>query len=145
MVPTRFAIAVVTAVIILAGCKYDSQPRTPLSATPVPVLTVTPAQPRLPHTLSGVVFEATASGRAAVEGVEVYCDNCGSPDGHTLVYTGGDGRYSFAWAYDGGIPLQIKKDGYSVAGASQTFPDGRGVRVAQVNGDTTFDIEIVRR
>ena len=35
------------------------------------------------QTLSGTGVEVTASGRAVIAGVSVYCDSCGSPYGHT--------------------------------------------------------------
>ena len=91
------------------------------------------------------MFETTAAGRVAVAGVEVYCDGCGSPNGHTFAYTATDGSYSFAWTYDGVVPLLVRKDGYSVLGALRIFPDGTGVRNALVIGDTQFDIELSRR
>ena len=118
---------------------------TPVSATPIPPPISAPAPAATPNTLRGIVFESTAAGRVAVAGVEVYCDGCGSPDGHTFVYTATDGTYSFSWTYDGVVPLLVRKDGYSVLGASRSFPDGTGVRNALVIGDTQFDIELARR
>ena len=37
------------------------------------------------YVLSGVVFEITEAGRIPIDGVELYCDSCGSPDRHTFV------------------------------------------------------------
>ena len=118
---------------------------TPVSATPIPPPVSAPAAVSSPNTLRGIVFESTAAGRVAVAGVEVYCDGCGSPTGHTFAYTDTTGGYSFSWAFDGVVPLLVRKDGYSVVGASGTFPDGTGVRNATVRGDTQFDIELARR
>ena len=147
MVPTRFpGIAVVTAVIVLAGCSPGKgMPRTPLSATPVPVPVAAPTPPPVAYTLSGVVFESTAAGRVAVEGVHVYCDACGSPVGHTSVFTTGDGSYSFGWAYNSTLPLLVQKDGYTVVGATEVLSNGMSRRLVTVSGDTRFDIELVRR
>src|SRR5205823_3758315 len=64
------------------------------------------------YTLSGVVFERTPTGTAPIEGVEVYCDGCGSPSGHTSAYTAADGIYSFAYTFSGTNPLLIRKAGY---------------------------------
>ena len=95
---------------------------------------------RMPSfTLSGTVFEVTAQGRIPVEGVSVYCDGCGSPEGHTFSNTDAAGSYSFAWSLNGVTPLYVKKAGYQVPGAA----DGRVV--ANVSGDTRLDIELVRQ
>ena len=88
---------------------------------------------RLPYTLSGVVFEMTATGPARVEGVDIYCDACGQ-FGHTWLTTDGNGFYSFSGVYNGLTPLLVRKEGY-VAGR----------RDATVSGDTRFDIQIVRQ
>jgi hypothetical protein len=95
---------------------------------------------RLPtFTLSGMVYEITAAGRIPVREVEVYCDSCGSPDGHTFATTDDDGAYRFEWAMNGATPLYVTKTGYRVSG-------GNGAQiVAAVNGDTRFDIELVRQ
>ena len=118
---------------------------TPVSATPTPPPVSSPAPRSTPNTLSGIVYESTGAGPVAIAGVEVYCDGCGSPEGHTFANTGSDGRYSFSWTYDGLVPLLVRKDGYSVVSSSHTFPDGTGTRVATVNGDTQFDIQLSRR
>jgi hypothetical protein len=127
------------------SCSNSDTFSTPVSATPIPPPVSAPAPVPTPNTLRGIVFESTAAGRVAVAGVQVYCDSCGSPDGHTFAYTETDGSYSFSWAFDGVVPLLVKKDGYSVLAASSTFPDGTGVRLATVRGDTQFDIELARR
>ena len=43
------------------------------------------------YVLSGVVVEITDAGRVPLEGVELYCDSCGRPDGHAYVYTNAEG------------------------------------------------------
>jgi len=94
------------------------------------------------YTLSGMVFETTAAGQTPVEGVEIYCDSCGSPDGHTFVYTDATGFYSLSWTMNGSHSLLIRKTGFEVVG-----PNGepRGTIHATVRGDTRLDIELVRR
>ena len=72
------------------------------------------------YTLSGVVFEVTPEGRTPIEGVEVYCDGCGSPVGHTFAVTGVDGVYSFGWTYNGANPLFVTKAGYAIADPTGT-------------------------
>jgi hypothetical protein len=95
------------------------------------------------YSLSGVVFEMTSAGVAPVEGVEVYCDSCGEY-GHTFAYTDANGFYNQAEAHAGITALLIYKNGYDVVGATTT-PGGFGMREAMVNGDTRFDIQVVRR
>lgn len=74
--------------------------------------------------------------------MELYCDSCGSPNGHTFTSSDAEGRYSFAWSLNGVHPLLVSKDGYALAGAAGAF----NTRIsATVNGDTKFDIELVRR
>ena len=94
------------------------------------------------YTLSGIAFEVTAGGQSPLEGVEVYCDGCGSPVGHTFAYTDKDGFYSFSWAFNGATPLLVRKAGYDVLDTVGSFP---GQVVATVKGDTRFDIKLVRR
>ena len=96
-------------------------------------------------TLSGVVFEATPEGNVPIEGVEVYCDSCGSPVGHTFANTDADGFYSFAWAANGVHPLFVTKDGYTLFDPTGRLQDRLGRISATVNGDTRFNIQLVRR
>jgi hypothetical protein len=100
--------------------------------------------PQLTYTLSGVVSEVTAAGNVAAEGVELYCDSCGSPDGHTFTSSDANGFYSFAWARNGVHPLLVWKEGFVVVGPSGAVSDGRAVN-ATVAGDTRLDIQIARR
>jgi hypothetical protein len=135
------AAAMVLATLVL-GCSDGSNPvtptppQTPAAPTPLPSETL--------YTLSGVVFEATRNGNQPREGVQVYCDSCGSPVGHTSVDTDSNGAYVFTHAKNGRTPLIITKAGYRVVDPSEVYSDGGGVKVAIVNGDTRFDIEIIR-
>ena len=96
------------------------------------------------YSLSGVVSEATATGLVPVEGVEVYCDSCGEY-GHTWVSTDANGLYIHPEAHEGHTPLYVRKAGYVVVDALFSLPDGSGRRDAMVNGNTRFDIQVVRR
>ena len=97
------------------------------------------------YVLSGVVFETTETGQVPVQGVEIYCDSCGSPDGHTFVYTDPDGFYSLSWAIDGVHPLFVTKAGYGIFDPTGKLLDGLGRISATVKGDTRFDVRLVRR
>ena len=94
------------------------------------------------QTLSGVVFETLGAERVPIAGVSVYCDSCGGPFGHTYTDTDAAGAFSFGWANNGPTPLIVRKDGYrlTTVGGPTT-----GWIVAPVNGDTRFDIELVRQ
>ena len=96
------------------------------------------------YVLSGLVFEVTATGRLPIEGVSVYCDSCGDLFGHTYAYTDANGLYRFAWTANGATPLIVGKNGYALAGNPPAGPV-EGWIVVSVNGDTRFDIELVRR
>lgn len=91
--------------------------------------------------LSGMVYENTPDGRVPLDGVVLYCDGCGSPVGHTFVTTDANGLYRFEWTLNGKNWIQFhSKDGYRYAGPLEQL----GIPVI-VNGDTRFDIELVKR
>ena len=130
----------------VSGCEVS---RLPTSPSPLPAAAVAPATvlgsaPGLTatYTLSGVVFEKTPTGRVPVSDVEVYCDSCGSPEGHTFASTDAEGFYTFSWASYGAHKLLVRKAGYAVADPIYTLPDGTGVIEAAVNGDTRLDIQL---
>ena len=100
--------------------------------------------PKPTFVLAGVVFEVTSGGSVPVEGASVYCDSCGD-GGHSWLKTDGQGRYAFPAVYNGTTPIIITKAGYSVVAPSRTLQDGSGMKDVLVNGDTRFDIELVRR
>ena len=93
------------------------------------------------YTLSGLVYELTETGQVPIEGVEVYCDSCGSPDGHTFVYTDADGFYSLPWTFSGVHSLIVKKVGYEILGPLHAI----GQISATVHGDTRLDIQLARQ
>lgn len=95
-----------------------------------------------PYTLTGLVFEETATGRAPIADVEIYCDSCGSPNGHTVVYTDANGLYSLAWTYNGANPLFVTKANYEIADPKLKDEFGRVTPI--VRGDTRFDVQLAR-
>ena len=94
------------------------------------------------YTLSGVVFEVTEAGQVPIAGVSIYCDSCGSPDGHTFVDTDANGSYSLSWTANGVHTLFVEKAGYELPD-----PAGRshGSIDVTVRGDTRRDIQLTRR
>ena len=130
-----------SAVVCISACHDNGRsfrPTAPSSLTPAS------PSPAARYTLSGVVFEVTAAGRTPIEGVSVYCDLCGGPQGHMFADTDVNGFYSLPGTANGYVPLIVQKDGYGLAGGLTSGPMV-GWITATVNGDTTFDLELVRR
>jgi carboxypeptidase family protein len=94
------------------------------------------------YILSGVVYEVTDAGEVPIEGVELYCDSCGSPDGHTFVNTDANGFYRLAYSTNGSHPLFVTKAGYQIF---DQVLDPYGRITATVRGDTRFNIRLARR
>jgi hypothetical protein len=137
-------IPVLFIAIGICGCRSSTVPTSPTapgpSAIPAP-----PPGPQPTYTVSGVVFEVTPTGQLPVEDVELYCDSCGSPSGHTFTSTDVNGTYSFSWAQNGFHDLLVWKAGYDVINPRHPLADGTAVKRARVDGDTRFDIQIARR
>jgi hypothetical protein len=136
-------LALVAVVSFCGGCGSES-PTSPTTVTP-PSVVNPPVDSTTMYTLSGEVFEITEAGRVPVENVELYCDSCGSEFGHTFAYTDANGFYSFAWSRNGWHPLLVRKAGYYPREADHESSGGRGSVVAKVDGDTRFDVELIRR
>ena len=63
-------------------------------------------------TISGLVFELTATGRTPIEGVAVYCELCGEAT-HSWAVTDSNGLYTFTGVWNAGMfptSLSIRKD-----------------------------------
>jgi hypothetical protein len=136
--------ALVSLAIVLSGCGDGAS--IPIAPTPTPTLTSTPTPaPTETYTLSGVVFELTEAGQVPIEGVELYCDSCGSPVGHTFVYTDANGVYSLAWTGNGVHHLLVEKAGFEIFDPTGSLTHGEEMIAATVRGDTRFDIRLARR
>ena len=149
----RTSVAFAFFVLALAGCS-DKQvffPTPTESPKPRPV----PAASDYTLsdvTLSGVVFEETLNARAPIEGVAVYCEPCTELT-HVWAYTDAHGFYSFrgVWTDPGHFPtrLLIRKDGYTDPAGIPTptppNPSLPGWREVVIDGDTRFDVRLVRR
>lgn len=103
---------------------------------------------RATYTLSGVISELTATGRAAVEGVRVealicHTDAYGCPiNSVPTTITDRNGFYSVSGLYEGTNYLWAIKDGYQPG----PVPNCEGsCWTVEVNSDTRFDIQLVRR
>jgi len=83
------------------------------------------------YTLSGAVTEQTPTGRVPLEGVRVLFP-IGS--GYRGATTAKDGLYEIPGLYDGSVVVSASKEGY--------------VRVTgdvSINGNTSFDIQLIRQ
>ncbi len=106
--------------------------------------------------LSGVVYQLTPTGRTPIAGAIVYCEPCGE-ETHTFATADENGFYHFSgdlargggvWVA-AGVPTPIAVGYYN-----KNFQDppglpavrqGPGWREVLIDGDTIFDIELVRR
>ena len=146
--PFKVGIAIVLATLVVA-CGSDDTTPSPIAPTPPPP---PPTAPAAIYTLSGVVFEVTSAGNTPVEGVTVYCDPCGPPEGHSFRSTGADGVYSFDGAGGVGVGstmLFLSKRGYVLPNQPDiSSPNGDGSMggvTVRVTGDTRYDIEIIKK
>lgn len=114
------------------------------------------------YTLSGVVSEVTPTGLTPLEGAHVHQSSCeevlpappffpgsGCP---VLIFqtvrTDKQGRYSFAGLYSGkNNSIGVSTDGFEDPFGSSDGPEGPGPkdRAVTIDGDTRFDVQLVRR
>jgi hypothetical protein len=142
----------------LSGCGSDDALPTP---TPVPQpQAVAPPSPAPPPgnwlagytltgvSLSGTVYESTATGPMPISGALVYCELCGEMT-HTWATADANGFYTFSGdlANGGGIwlvagqriPVLVQAEGYR-------DPSGSfNPRYVLIVGDTRSDFELARR
>lgn len=149
----------------LGGCGSPGSSPTPLSPSPLPPRAVVPAPAASTFppghltgvSLSGVVYELTPTGRTPIAHALVYCELCGK-ETHTWATADENGAYLFSGdlATNGGVwltpgvPTPIAVGGWF----NEDFEDPSGLpvlrqgpdwREVQIDGDTRFDIELVRR
>ncbi len=102
-------------------------------------------------TLSGVVFELTAAGRTPLQGAAVYCELCGEAT-HTWSITDANGVYAFTGVWNAGVfatSVGVEKAGYvdppGLPAVTPPNPAGPGWRQVVIDGDTRFDIDLVKQ
>ena len=153
--------AVVGVLVLgLGGCGGPDASRTPLAPSPLPPQAVVPVPPAAsfpPGTLtgvslSGVVYELTPTGRKPIARAIVYCELC-SEETHALATADDNGFYNFSgdlatgggvWLSPG-VPTSILVGYYNPDFEDPPGLPRRGWREVQINGNTRFDIELVRR
>ena len=141
-------------IALLAAAFPGCESASPTSPTP-PAAVLSPQTPQTPATfppgtlsevtLSGVVYEVTPAGRVPIPDVAVYCELCGV-ETHSWAKTDSNGFYRFFGIWLDGLPtrLSITEDGFADP-PGLSHPWGPGWREVQIDGDTRFDIELVRR
>jgi hypothetical protein len=149
----------------LCGCGGSDSTATPFTPSARPPQAVAPApapRPSFPPgtlrgvSLSGVVYELTLTGRTPIAAAVVYCELCGE-ETHTFATADGNGFYQFSGdlAKGGGVwvvpgvatPIAVgyyNKD-YEDPPGLPAMGHGPGWREVLIDGDTRFDIELVRR
>src|SRR5688572_28498828 len=164
----RYRTLVIAGVLVLAlglgGFGGSDSPATPLTPAPLPPRAVVPApipSPFPPGTLrgvslSGVVYELTRTGLTPIAAAVVDCALCGE-ETHTFATADDNGFYNFSgdlargggvWVVPG-VPTPIavgyyNKD-YEDPPGLPAMGHGPGWREVLIDGDTRFDIELVRR
>lgn len=146
----------------LGGCGGADSPARPLTPSPLPPRAVDPVPAPGGLTLrgvslSGVVYELTPTGRTPIAKAYVYCEPC-SEQTHMFVLADDNGFYHFSgdlasgggvWVTPG-IPTDIAVGGsynkdYEDPPGLPRSRRGPGWREVLIDGDTRFDIELVRR
>jgi hypothetical protein len=154
---------VVVLLLGLGGCGGPDSSPTPLAPSPPPPQAVVPVPPAAsfpPGTLtgvslSGVVYELTPAGRKPIARALVYCELC-SKETHTFATADDEGFYQFSGdlATGGGLWLTAGVPTRIIVGSyNPDFEDPPGLPASQgpgwrnvlIDGDTRFDIELVRR
>jgi hypothetical protein len=146
MKPLLILVSLASLLSACNGSQSLSNPTAPDS--PRPTVAAPGVASAMTFTISGVVFELTAAGRAPLDNVDLYCDSCGEIGvGHTFTRTDTNGYYTFVGVFAGSNPIQVSKAGYRDptgapmgAGSPQWF-----MRQVTVVGDTRLDIELVRK
>ena len=146
----------------LGGCGGSDSPATPLTPSPPPPQAPAPSPSFPPGTLrgvslSGVVYELTPTGRRPIPKAYVYCELC-SEQTHMFVLADEGGFYQFSGdvANGGGMWLTpgVPTDIFVGVFYNPDYEDppgitparrGPGWREVLIDGDTRFDIELVRR
>lgn len=144
----------------LSGCNGSTE--TPSAPGPSPPVASRPpagtgVSVLADATLSGTVYEVVADSPRQIVGIEdvsVYCEQCGEST-HNFAYTDSNGHYVFPrGVWTEGRPsfpvrIRVTKGGYQdPVGLPKTTPpnpSGPGWREVLIDGDTQFDMELLRR
>ena len=161
---TLARIGLLTLACGVLGCSGSDSSLTPLAPSPViPQATTPPAaggswlsgHALTGVSLSGVVYELTPAGPVPIGGAVVYCELC-SEETHSFATADANGYYHFSGdlSAGGGVWLVAGSPTQVNVGYNTEYQDppglplqvrGPGWRDVLIDGDTRFDIELVRR
>jgi hypothetical protein len=142
------AASTLTLALAVGACSTDRQTPTAPTVTTPPTSSLLPLPPGVPgpYTLSGVISEATPNGRSPLSGAEVEVGVCPppnhSPPSYMKTVTDTNGTYSVSGMCTGTTYVWVSKEGFRTNPTAQCDGD---CLFARINGDTRFDIELVRR
>ena len=150
---TRVQLAIWLVIFQLStGCGTGSSPMpsAPSSVPSAPVVPSIPVQAStaavfVPNiTLSGVAYELVQGERVPIEGVDVYCEPCGEST-HNWATTDSKGFYTFTGIWGTSFPIRAGKKGYEDPPGARSASNGAGWRDVVINGDTQFDVQLVKK
>jgi hypothetical protein len=141
---SRLVAAVVMTLTVTACGDGNGTIATATAPTPTPA-------PRSTFAVFGVVSEVTAGGVVPMEGVGVQVMSCdpstrGGCGGNGLILrvtTNTHGAYIVEGVYPGTVVVWVEKTGFQLPEGVKA--DGEGAQTVMVNGDTRFDVRLVRR
>ena len=142
---TSRLVAAMVMTLTVAACGDGNGP-VPTATAPTPT-----TAPRSTFALFGVVSEVTASGVVPMEAVWVQAMTCDPSNragcGGNGVIVGGttnaQGAYILEGVYPGAASVWVEKTGFQLPEGVKA--DGEGAQTVMVNGDTRFDVRLVRR
>ena len=153
MTTTRFGLRTALAIVIALGisaCSGERPIPTAPTALPSPPATRVPVppEPNSPHiyTLAGVISGSTPEGPLPLSDAVVVVGVCPrvnySPESYMTTVTDADGSYRVQGMCAGVTYVWVSKAGYKTSPPKQCDGD---CLYATINGDTQFDIELVRQ
>ena len=142
---TSRLVAAVVMTLTVAACGDGNGP-VPAATAPTPT-----TAPRSTFALFGVASEMTPTGIVPVEGVMMQVMSCdpstrGGCGGNGLISNGttnAQGAYIVDGVYPGAAVVWVSKTGFHLPEGVKA--DGEGAQTVMVNGDTRFDVRLVRR
>lgn len=141
---TRKLVAAGIMVLTVTACADGNRSTSSVTApTPIPAPAV-----RSTFALFGVVSEETPNGVAPLEGVMIHVAACDPNAGGGCAFdkrvtTDAQGGYVVEGVFAGAAGVWLEKPGFQLP--SGVTVNGEGVQTVMIEGNTRFDIRLVRR